>query len=450
MRIYFLIIAATLLAACSQVPEYRRPDLPVAGAWESAPADEVPVQATKIHWRTYFSDPRLQALIETALENNRDSRIAAARVREARARFAAVSADKLPVVSLGAGPETAMLPNTVWPFANISYELDFWGRVEGMTESARFSYLASEEARRSVQLSLVSDVASSYFEILQADELLGLTASTIALRERSLDMLAKSRELGASYDYEYLQAQGILESTRAAQASLEHQKAVANHRLDFLLGRARPDLPTGKPLGAQDLDSASIANLPSNVLLLRPDVIGSEQRLRAANADIGVARAAYFPKVALTASLGTVSAGLASVLNGTSSVINPAVMLPALFDGGRVAAGVDAAEARKAAAVAEYERTLMQAFREVADQLSARNSLMRQARAARANMVAQAERLRIAQARFSAGAIGYLEVIDAQRELLGAQQGYAGVQRAQLDASVQLYKALGGGVDAQD
>lgn len=448
MRLYLLTFVAALLAACSQVPEYRRPELPVATAWEGVPAGAMPVQATKIHWKNYFTDPRLQALIATALDNNRDVRMAVARVQEARARFAGASADKMPTVSLGPGPETPLLPNAVWPFANISYELDFWGRVAAMSESARLSYLASEEARRSVQLSLIADVANAYFEILQADELLSLTGTTVTLRERSLDLLAKSRDLGASYDYEYLQAQGILEATRAGQASLEHQKAVATHRLDFLLGKIPQELPTGKPLDEQGLDADLAADLPSSVLLLRPDVIASEQRLRAANTDIGVARAAYFPKVALTASLGTVAAGPASVLSGTSSVLNPGVVLPALFDGGRTAANVDAAQARKSLAVADYERTVLQAFREVADQLSARTSLMRQVKAVTVNVKAQAERLRIAQARFNMGAIGYLEVIDAQRELLSAQQGYASIRRAQLDAAVQMYKALGGGVDA--
>jgi multidrug efflux system outer membrane protein len=447
MRFVFLL-PVLLVMACSQVPVYQRPESPAPLRWDANASGDASLQASKIHWRHFFTDPRLQVLIATALENNRDVQISAARVREARARFAMAKADRYPLVSLGPGPDTAVLPNVAWPFANISYELDFWGRVEGMTESARMAYLASDEARRTVQLSLVADVAGAYFEILQADELIALTASTVTLRESSLAMLGASRELGASYDYEYLQGQGILESTRASLAVQEHQRALATHRLEFLLGRVNEELPPGRALNEQGLDTDLATGLSSEVLLLRPDVIGAEQRLRAANADIGVARAAHFPKVALTASLGTLGAGLASVLDGKSSILNPAVMLPALFDGGRVAAGLDAAEARKAVAIADYEKTILQAFREVADQISARTSLLRQTKAMEANARAQEERLRIAQARFKLGAIGYLEVIDAQRELLAAQQSGAAVRRAQLDAAVQLYKVLGGGVDA--
>lgn len=449
MRFAFLF-PVLLLMACSQVPVYQRPESPAPARWDANLSGDVPLQASKIHWRHFFTDPRLQALIATALENNRDVQISVGRMREARARFAMANADKYPQVTLGPGPDTALLPNVAWPFANISYELDFWGRVEGMTESARMAYLASDEARRTVQLSLVADVAGAYFEILQAGELIQLMTSTVTLRESSLTMLGKSRELGASYDYEYLQGQGILESTRASLAVQEHQKALAMHRLEFLLGKAMQDVPPGRTLNEQFMGADLAAGLSSEVLLLRPDVIGAEQRLRAANADIGVARAAYFPKVALTASLGSLGAGLASVLNGSSSFLNPAVMLPALFDGGRLAAGIDVAEARKAVAVADYEKTILQAFREVADQISARASLFRQAKAMESNARAQEERLRIAQARFNLGAIGYLEVIDAQREVLAAQQSGAAVRRAQLDAAVQMYKVLGGGLDAQE
>lgn len=450
MRFAFLLLTALLATACSQVPVYQRPESPAPAQWEASASAAAAVQASKIHWRQFFTDPRLQVLIATALENNRDVQISAARVREARARFTMARADQLPLVSVGPGPDAALVPGANWPLVNISYEVDFWGRVAGMTESARMAYLASDEARRTVQLSLVADVAGAYFEILQADELIQLTESTVRLRERSLYMLGKSRALGASYDYEFLQAQGILESTRASLAAQEHQRAVSTHKLEFLLGRAKPEAPPGRTLKEQGLDADLASGLSSEVLLLRPDVIGSEQRLRAANADIGVARAAFFPKVGLTASLGSIGAGLASVLEGSSSVLNPGFMVPALFDGGRRAAGLDVAEARKVAAVADYEKTILQAFREVADQISARASLQRQVKAVEANARAQEERLRIAQARFGVGAIGYLEVIDAQRELLAAQQGSAGVRRAQLDAAVQLYKVLGGGVDAQE
>jgi multidrug efflux system outer membrane protein len=441
-----LLFVALLLGACSQMPAHQRPALPVPEQWKDAAAESFRTNAAKTHWSQFFRDPRLHALIKTALDNNRDLRIAAGRVQEARAQFAMSRADLFPTLSLGPGTGTVMQPGVVWPYASISYELDFWGRVASMNESARFAYLATQEAQRAVQLSLVADVANAYFEILQADELLEITRATIALREQSLGLLDKSRELGASYDYEYQQANGLLESARAALAAQEHQRTTASNRLGFLMGHAQgSDWPAGLKLEDQGLDNELDPGLPSEVLLLRPDVMATEQRLKAANADIGVARAAYFPKISLTAGLGSLSDGLISLLDAKRSTLSPDLTLPALFDGGRTAAGVDVAQARKTIAVAEYERTIQQAFREVSDQISARNSLARQLRANMANLKAQEKRMQIAQARFNFGVIGYLEVIDAQRELLASQQAATTARRAQLDAAVQLYKALGGG-----
>lgn len=440
-----IILAVALLAACSQLTDLQRPPLPVPDQWRTPVTEPSKADAAKTHWRAFFTDPRLQALIEAALENNRDLRIAVARVQEARAQYTINSAEQYPVVSMGPAQGTTLTPGSSWPFASVSFELDFWGRIAGMTESARFAYLATEEARRAVHLTLVADVASAYFEILQADELLAILDSTVELREQSLDLIKKSLDLGASYDYEYQQARGVLESARASQAALEHQRSVANNRIDFLVGRVGLALPQGRSLDEQGLDVNIAPGLPSEVLLLRPDVMAAEQRLRAAHANIGVARATLFPKIGLTAGFGSLSDGLLSVFKASRAAITPVLSLPAIFDGGRLDAGVDVAEARKVIAVAEYEKTIQQAFREVSDQLSARVSLSRQLRATMANSVAQERRFQIAKGRYDLGAIGYLEVIDAQREQLVSQQASTSVRRAQLEAAVQLYKVLGGG-----
>ncbi len=439
------MLLVVLLSACAQTQEYKRPSPPVPDQWKDASPGLSKLDAAKTHWRTFFPDPRLQALITAALENNRDLRIAAARVAEARAQYGITQASQYPAVSIGPSLGNTIQSGYVAPIASVSFELDFWKRISGMTESARFSYLATEEARRAVHLSLVADVAGAYFELLQLDELIALTRATVVLREQSLDLITKSRDLGATYDYEYQQANGILESTRASLAAQEHQRTVASNRLDFLVGRADVKLPPGRPLGEQGLDAELPPGLPSEVLLMRPDVMASEQRLRAAHANIGVARAAYFPQIVLTAGFGLVNAGLGSLLRASTTTLDPVVTLPALFDGGRTSGGVDAAEARKVAAVAEYEKTIQQAFREVSDQLSARVSWAKQVQATAANATSQEKRLQIAQARYDAGVIGYLEVIDAERELLSAQQANTSARRAQLDAAVQLYKALGGG-----
>jgi len=447
-----LIVTVVLvwLAGCSQLPKYQRPSLPVPDQWAEVPNGPSKFEASQTHWRAFFVDPRLQALISSALTNNRDLRIAVARVQEARAQYSSARADKLPVISVGPAAGTTLVPGSSWPFANISYELDFWGRIAGLSESARFSYLASNEAQRAVHITLVADVASAYFELLQLEDQLALLRATLSLRQQSLDLTQKRLLLGATYDYEYQQAKGILESTLSSLAALEHQRTVANHRIDYLVGRVETELPAGLRLEEQGLDADISPRLPSTVLLLRPDVMAAELRLKAANANIGVARAALFPKIALSAGFGTLGSGPLSVLDTGKFGLTPLLSLPALFDGGRNEAGVNASNARNSIAVAEYERSIQLAFREVADQLSARASLSAQMRAIQANALSQEIRLKMAKSRYDLGAIAYFEVIDAQREYLASQQAVTSVRRAQLEAAVQLYKALGGGAQTNN
>jgi multidrug efflux system outer membrane protein len=446
------------LAACAQLPEFQRPPLPVPKEWADQTLDK-PQLAIKTHWRAFFTDPQLHALIEVALENNRDMRIAAARVLEARAQYGVAKADLGPTVNLlGMGNLTRTssdlsgigAPLTSQRFdlqlSAVSFELDFWGRVANLSESARLSYLATEESRRLVYLSLVADVATSYFTLLQMRELAAIERSTLGLRELSLALIATGQALGGASDFEFQQATGMAESTRGNLANLEYQQAVAVNRLNFLLGNTAFKWQPGAGLNQQGLDSEMAPGLPAEVLLLRPDVLAAEQRLMAAHANIGAARAAFLPKVVLTTALGLASQGLAGLFSGGAWSFQPLISLP-LFDGGRTAAGVDLAQAREVVAVAEYERSIQVAFREVADLLASRLSLARQLDAARIFAQAQARRLEIAQGRFDAGMIGYLDVLEAQRDINSARQQAAQLRRAQLESTVQLYKALGGGDD---
>ena len=438
-------LVAVVLAACSQMPAYERPAAPVPAQWPASSGAAAGVDAARTHWRAYFTDPRLQALIAQALANNRDLRIAAGRVLEARAQFGIVKADGLPLVNLlGSGSATRNTSAIDISISSVSFELDFWGRISGLSEAARASYLATQEARRAVYISMIADIASAYFTGLQLDELIAIGRSTVALREQSAALIAKGRDLGGAHDYDFQQATGALESARASLAAVEHQRVVTDNLLTFLVGKVPEDLPPGKPLNAQGLDTALAPGLPAEVLLMRPDVMASEQRLLAAHANIGAARAAFLPKVLLTAGLGLAGPGIASLFRAGAWAFQPVISMP-LFDGGRAAAAVDIAEARKIIAVAEYEKTIQQAFREVADQLSARQSLARQMQATAANSSAQERRLQIAQARFNVGLVGYLDVLDGQRELVAAQQAITQTRRAQLESAVQLYKALGGG-----
>jgi multidrug efflux system outer membrane protein len=455
----FLSVVVLFLVACAQTTELERPALPVPNQWTVSSGD-LDAASAKTHWKVFFTDPQLQTLIGLALDNNRDLRIAAGRVQEARAQFGIARADLFPTLSaMGSGNLTRTssdLTGTGAPLtsqrfdlavSSVSYEVDFWGRVANLNESARMSYLASEESRRSVYLSLISDVALSYLTLLQYKEMMAGEQSNVALREHSLLLIQKGLQAGAANDFEYQQAHSLLESAQATLASFDYQLTVARNRLNFLLGNVPFDLKFGARLDQQGLDTSLAAGLPSEVLLLRPDVIAAERRLQATHANIAAARAAFLPKVMLTASLGLASQGLAGLFSGGAWAFQPIMTLP-LFDGGRTAAGVELAQVRKVIAVAEYEQAIQVAFREVADLLALRKSLARQVESARVTFKAQSRRLEIAQGRYEAGVSSYLDVLEAQRELIGVQQMATQLRRAQLESNVQLYKALGGGTEA--
>lgn len=454
----FTFSLLVLLAACASTPELEMPKPPVPDAWPGVPEAGSSVSGT--HWKQFFTDPQLQALIAMALDNNRDLRIAAGRVQEARAQFGLAKADRFPSLSLtGSGAFITTPPDLVTAGSSstterydlglsmLSYEVDFWGRLSGLSEAARFSYLASEEARRAVQLTLVADVANAYFNYLQASDAMEVARTTRELRQQSLDVIAKGKAIGGAYDLEYQTALGMLEGAQSTLDSAENQKNQAVNRLNFLLGNAVPVLPEGGLLTEQGLGIQIAPGLPSEVLLARPDVMAAEQRLRATHANVAAARAAFMPKVLLTATAGLASQGLTGLFNGAAWAFQPSIALP-LFDGGRTASGVDLAEARKVIAVAEYERTIQLAFREVADLLSARAALSSQLKSAMASRATRGKLLEIANARYGVGLVSYLEVLDAQREFVNASQSVTQVRKAQLETATQLYKALGGGAAA--
>lgn len=453
-----LLLALFLLGACSQTSNFVRPPLPVPPNWPTSGSEDNESLARKTHWRAFFTDPQLQALIEAALQNNRDLRIAAGRVEEARAQYGIVRADRVPSVNLVGSGSVARTPGDLsgtgvastsqrydLTLSSVSFELDFWGRIAGLTEAARVSYLATEEARRAVYLSLVADVASSYFTLLQMNELAALARSTVDFRQQSLVLIEKGRDLGGTYDLEVQQANGVLEASRASLDGLEHQRRAAINRIHFLVGYADRALPTEGLVDGRSMGEDLAPGLPADVLLVRPDVMAAEQRLIAAHANIGAARAAFLPKIVLTAALGAASQGLAGLFSGGAWSFQPVMSMP-LFDGGRLGSSMDIARAREAIGVAEYEKTIQQAFREVSDLLSSRSALSSQLKASRASLGAQALRLQIVQARYKAGLVSYLDVLEGQRELVAAQEMGIQVRRAQLESSAQLFKALGGGV----
>lgn len=447
---------ALVLAGCSMMPEYQRPIAPIPAAWSSN------AEGTRhaADWQQYFPDQRLQVLITAALENNRDLRISTARILEARAQYGIQQADRLPDVNLNAGRNASLIPGGASGFTNnaihmqrydvsislVSFELDFWGRVSSLNEAARLSYLATEAAQQAFRLSLIAEVANAYLSLLEARELTQLAAETVKIRALSRELIARRRDLGLSSELDYLQADGAYRTTQAELANLERQQVAAADLLDLLVGQAEIiNLPEARNLAGQDIIPDLIAGLPSEVLLQRPDVLAAEYNLMVANANIGAARAAFLPRITLSGSVGTASHSLEGLFGAGSGAwsFQPSIIQP-LFDTGRFSGTVDVAQARKVIAVAEYEKTIQQAFREVADLLNAREKIAGQLTAQQANVDAQNRRLRLVEARYKAGVISHLEVLDAQRESFAAQQAVLQVRRALLSTATQLYKALGG------
>ena len=456
-----LILLAALLGGCSLMPNYERPIAPVPATWPDSVKLKITQKIVIVDWQDYFTDPRLQALISAALENNRDLRIATARIAEARAQYGIQQADRLPNLNLTAGRNASLTPPDISMTGGtlnvqsynvgvslVSFELDFWGRVSSLSEAAKASYLSTEAAQRAFRLSLIADVANAYLSLLELRERTQLTAITAKTRAETRELTSRRRELGVSSDLDFLLADGAYQAALAERANLERQQAAAENLLTLLVGQSIAeikDLPAGHNLAEQNVAPDMIADLPAGVLLQRPDVLAAEQKLIAANANIGAARAAFLPRITLTGSAGTASRTLAGLFNAGSDAwsFQPALTLP-LFDAGRNSANLDVAEARKVIAIAEYERTIQQAFREVADLLNAREKLAEQLAAQEANAQAQNRRLYLVEARYGVGIANYLEVLDAQRESYAAQQGALQVRRTLLSTAAQLYKALAG------
>jgi multidrug efflux system outer membrane protein len=451
--------ALIVLCGCSFIPAYQRPAPPVASVWPQSAQPAGAYSVAGISWQQLLPDPRLQALIEAALEHNRDLRVAVARVAEARALYGITRADRLPTISLAASEAAARTPADLSitqeemtarrydvALGVTAFELDFWGRVKNLSDAARASYLATEEARAAFRLGLIADVATAYLTLQEMEERLALTRATLETRKESRELIQRRRDVGLAGDLDFLAADGAYEAARAELANLERSRAAAQNALTLLVGNEPLNLPEGRRLTEQGIVIDIVAKVPSEVLLSRPDVRAAEHRLIAANANIGAARAAFLPRVGLSLAFGTASATLSGLFDSGSRAWSfvPSIVQP-LFDAGRTQAGVDLAEARKNVAVAEYERTIQQAFREVADLLVARDTLAAQLKAQEAAEQAQNARLRLVDARYKAGASSYLEVLDAQRDAFTAQQGTVQVRRALLATGAQLYKALGGG-----
>ncbi|MDK9715027.1 efflux transporter outer membrane subunit [Sulfuritalea hydrogenivorans] len=448
-----------LATGCAEVGDYQRPASGIPAQWRQSTPGAEATPVAQIQWRSFFQDQRLQALITSALEHNSDLKMALARVAETRAQYGIANADRLPSASLAANKTKSKIPaaftgtdrpvtteRTELNLTVVSFELDFWGRIANLSEAARASYLASESASRAMRITLIAEVANLYFTLLELNERIDITRTAIESRRKNRDLVKRGMELGAAARSDYLLAEGAFHFVEAELAVLENQQANTEHALFMLVGNPAIDLPKGRKLHEQEVRNDLAPGIPSEVLYARPDVIAAEHRLREANANVAAARAAFLPKILLTVGIGLASRSLSALFGPGSGnwTYQPALSLP-LFDGGRTAGFEAIAEARRNSAVADYEKTIQQAFREVSDLLSTRASLADQRRATEATVKAHQERLTVAEMRFKSGSISYLEVLDAQRELFASQQGAVQVRRAQLSTAAQLYKALGGG-----
>ncbi|MBF0124848.1 MAG: efflux transporter outer membrane subunit [Magnetococcales bacterium] len=453
------LVLLSLLSGCSLVPIFERPALPVAAQWPQSHSPASERMVSGLTWQQLLPDPRLQALITAALEYNRDLRIAVARVEEARALYGIIDADRLPTVSGSLSHSASRTPGdlsaTRQKMINRRYdvslgvtafELDFWGRVRSLSEAAQASYLATEEAHQAFRLSLIADVANAYLTLQELEERLEIARAAVESRHKSRFLVQQRRDVGLAGDLDFLAADGAYETTRAELANLERNLAQAQHALTLLVGTQPTTLPAGRRLSEQGISLDMAVATPSEVLLARPDVRAAEQKLIAAHANIGAARAAFLPRINLSFALGMASRTFSGLFEEGSGAwsFTPSLLLP-LFDSGRNQSGLELAEVRQVLAVAEYEKVIQQAFREVADLLVLRDKLAEQLKAQQAIEQAQSERLRLVEARYQAGVSSYLEVLDAQREAFSAQQSSVQLRRLLLASAAQLYKALGGG-----
>jgi len=452
MRTLSTLAAALLLAGCSMIPKYERPAAPVAAAFPYPSAQEGTPPA-QLPWESFFADARLRGLIATALGNNRDLRVAVLNVAQARAQYDVRNADRFPTVGVSAGGSRA--PSTITGDQVNSYsvnlglsswEIDFFGRISSLSEAALAQYLATEEGRKAAQIAIVASVANAWLNLAADEELLALTRETLATREETLRLTRLRFENGVTSEIDFRLAQSLAESSRAVLAQSERQRALDLNILALLIGQpVSPDFMVN--LTTRDVTLPDVpAGVPSEVLVRRPDVRAAEQQLIASNANIGAARAAFFPRITLTAGVGTASSELSGLFQGGAwgYTVAPSLLLP-IFDAGRNRANLASAEVARDIAVAQYERAIQQAFRDVADALAGRATYGEQLRALGVVVDAETVRFRLARLRYENGVASYLDLLDAQRALFTAQTTLLQSRLQRLQNQVQLYRSLGGG-----
>lgn len=451
-------LTVVMLGGCSMIPDYQAPDSPVP--LEVGSGNQNADQLVLPGWEALFPNPQLRALIHTALANNRDLHLAMLDVAEARAQYGIERSALFPEIGVNADGTRQRLPADLSNTGDsaitsqysvglgvASYELDLFGRVRSLEQSALQSYLATEEARRSAQITLVSEVANAYLTLLADQQKRRISDETVEAQQQSVDLVSRRYDAGLGSELDVRQAEIALETARANRAQFLRLVAQDRNALAVLVSGPVPEIPEDDVIDPAVALLASVPeSLDSSVLLQRPDIRQAEYSLKAANANIGAARAAFYPSISLTGSAGTASADLSGLFDGGSGSwsFSPSINLP-IFTAGRLQSNLEVAEIRKEQSVVQYEQTIQTAFQEVSDALSARNFLSEQEQAQAALVNATQRSLDLAEARYEGGADDYLAVLDARRALLSARQNLVDVKLGKLTNRINLYRALGGG-----
>ncbi|MPM29249.1 Outer membrane protein OprM [bioreactor metagenome] len=456
-----LLVAALMATGCSFIPALNKPASPVADQYPIATAATTQ-PAADLPWQNFYADARLQQLIGMALSNNRDLQVAVLNIEKARAAYDIQGSQLYPEIGAAASAArgksqlTGQYANTYSVgLAMASWEIDFWGRIRSLKDQALATYLATEEGRKAAQISLISAVAGSWLGLQADEELLDISRRTLQTREESIKLAKLRFDAGAASELDYRQAQTLTEAARATLAAQTRQRDLDINALTLLIGAQVPPELLASLKGNKLTDLPTLADvpagLPSDLLLRRPDIRSAEQQLVAANANIGAARALFFPNISLTASAGFANTEISDLFQSGSKYfsIAPSLYLP-IFTAGRNQANLEVAEVSKKIAAAQYEKSIQTAFREVSDSLVSRRTLAEQLQAQQAQVDAVSAQFKLSDLRYRNGVASYLDLLDAQRTLFTAEQAVVQVRLALLQNQVNLYKVLGGGWSPED
>jgi multidrug efflux system outer membrane protein len=446
-----ILCAGLLASGCTMIPKYERPPAPVAPQYPGVTQTHE-TDVADLEWRTFFADDRLKKLIEVALTNNLDLRVAMLNVEQSRAQYRITSSASYPTVDASAGYSHSYadrMSSDQWSasLGSTAYELDMFGHVRSLNRQALETYFATAEAKRNAQITLVSEVATEYFTLRQAEEQLQLAHQTLKSVQESYDVNKATFEAGASTELDVRTAEGQVQTAKINVLTYERQLAQAKNYLTLLIGQALPsELPAPQPFDSTNLVAEIPAGLPSELIQRRPDILEAEHTLKAANANIGAARSAFFPSITLTASTGTASSHLSKLFSSGTGLWSfaPEITVP-IFTGGQNRAELDSAKIATRIDVADYQKAIQTAFREVADALVAISSYAAQVNEEAVLINAEQARYDLSNLRYRQGEDTYLNVLSAQQDLYNAQEGMLQAQYNKIAGQISLYQALGGG-----